>query len=342
MTPRDRVIYTLHHESTDRPPRDIWVEPGLAVLRPDEVHEVQTRFPNDLVQPDWRLPRGERAKGNPHRSSRWTDAWGCTWETSRRGAAANLARPPLIERSEAAGYEPPWELLKRFNAAAVNRGCAATTRFVLAWTEGRPCFRLRALRGDDAASVDLGRGMPEVRELLLRLLEFLRQEAAMWAEAQVDGVALMDDWGPLGNTLFESGLWSEALLPCYRQCVEVLREADKFVFFDCGADITPAMDDLVNIGVDAVTVPLHDRRSAELGVKYRRRIAFWGPVDQQPILVRSGPKDVRAAVNRLREAVDCGHGGVIAQCRWDLDVPLQNVIALFDQWNHPAPVRQAT
>jgi hypothetical protein len=333
------VIRTLHNEPVDRPPRDIWIAPGVHMLRPDEVREVRTRFPTDFAQPDWKYPRGERAKGVPCKSSRYTDAWGCTWEVSRRGAAGEVRKPLLVELSEVAAYQPPWELLKRFNASAVNRSCAATTRFVLAWTEGRPCFRLRTLRGDAAASVDLARGIPEDRELLVRLLEFLGQEAAMWAETEVDGVALMDDWGPLATTLLESGLWSDSLLRCFRRCVEVLREADKFVFFDCGADASAVLDDLIEIGVDALTAPLHAPYSGELAERYRGQIAFWGPTDQQPILTRSSPKDVRIAVNRIREAVDYGQGGVIAQCRWELDVPLQSVIALFDQWNHPAAVR---
>ena len=45
--------------------------------------------------------------------------------------------------------------------------------------------------------------------------------------------------------------------------------------------------------------------------------------------------DVRAAVKRVRTALDDGNGGVIAQCEWGNDVSAQNVAAVFEAWSEP-------
>jgi len=41
---------------------------------------------------------------------------------------------------------------------------------------------------------------------------------------------------------------------------------------------------------------------------------------------------VRAAVGRVRAALDHGQGGVIAQCEWGKDVDYDHVAAVFEAW----------
>ena len=97
ITSRDRVLRALHHEPIDRAPRDLWATPAIEMLRGDELAEMNYRYPNDLLRPDFRYPRGHRAKGSPHEVGQYTDAWGCTWETSRRGTLGELRHSPLAE-----------------------------------------------------------------------------------------------------------------------------------------------------------------------------------------------------------------------------------------------------
>jgi len=41
---------------------------------------------------------------------------------------------------------------------------------------------------------------------------------------------------------------------------------------------------------------------------------------------------VKAGVRRVRRALDDGSGGVIAQCEWGNDVPMDNVVAVYEAW----------
>ena len=45
------------------------------------------------------------------------------------------------------------------------------------------------------------------------------------------------------------------------------------------------------------------------------------------------PEDVENAVMRVRTALDDGGGGVIAQCEWGKNDPVENIKAVFEAWN---------
>jgi hypothetical protein len=75
-----------------------------------------------------------------------------------------------------------------------------------------------------------------------------------------------------------------------------------------------------------------------LAGRFRNRITFWGGADQRRILALGTPEEVKAAVRRVRAALDFGRGGLIAQCEWGESVPFQNVVALFEQWLAPMPM----
>ncbi|HOB22887.1 MAG TPA: methyltransferase, partial [Bacillota bacterium] len=57
---------------------------------------------------------------------------------------------------------------------------------------------------------------------------------------------------------------------------------------------------------------------------------FWGEIDRQHLLPFGTPEEVRAAVRRVQKAL--GNRGVIAQCEWGLDVPRENIEAVFEAW----------
>jgi len=338
MTSRDRVIRTLNHQPVDRVPRDLWTVPGIEMSRADELAEINLRFPGDFEKPDFKYPRGNRSSGKPFKVGEYTDAWGCTWRVAQRGMIGEVKVAPLADLSRLATYQPPLELLDGARFSRVNRSCAATSRFVLGWTETRPFERLQFLRGTEAALVDLACGTKEVFSLLGMLHDFFCREMRMWAATDVDGVEFMDDWGSQAALLVSPEIWCEVFKPLYRDYCEILHEKDKFAFFHSDGNITDIFPELIEIGVDAINSQLFCMDLDELAEQFRGRITFWGEIDRQRILPFGSPEQVRAAVRRVREALDYGHGGMIAQCEWGLDVPLRNVAALFDEWLYPVPV----
>lgn len=343
MTSRDLVVSTLNHEPVERVPRDLWCSPPVETLREDEAAEIEVRYPRDITQPDFKYPPGKRAKGKPYRVGHYTDAWGCTWQVTQRDTIGNLKGHPLAERAKIAEYEPPFELVAsdrhvRARLDRVNRSCAATSRFVLAWSETRPFDRLQMLRGSEAALADLASGNKQTRGLLAMLHDFSCREMEMWAETDVDGVVLMDDWGSQDSLLVAPEIWRELFRPLYRDYCKILHAKDKFAFFRSDGKISKIFGELVRTGIDAINSQLFLMDIERLAGRYRERVTFWGEIDRQHALPFGTPEDIAEAVRRVRKALDFGNGGVIAQCQWGPEVPLKNVAAVFEQWLLPLPM----
>ena len=338
MTSRDLVIKTLNHQPVDRVPRDLWHSPELEISRAEELAEINVRYPNDVTQPEFKYPPGKRASGKPHRVGRYTDAWGCTWHVAQRGGLGEVEHPVLADAARIAEYRPPLELLQGARLARVNRSCAATSRFVLAWTETRPFERLQALRGTEATLVDLAQGTKQIRDLLAMLHDFFCREMEMWAATDVDGVAFRDDWGSQDSLLVDRKLWRELFRPLYHDYCEILHAKDKFAFFHSGGNIYDIFGDLVKIGIDAINSQLFVMNLERLAKRFRGQVTFWGEIGRQHILPSGTLEEIREAVLRVRRALDFGSGGLIAQCQWDLKVPLKKIESVFEQWMRPLPM----
>jgi len=331
MTSRDRVIRALLHAPVDRAPRDLWATPEVEASRGDEVAEMQFRCPSDFLRLEPKPAKGHRAKTATSDAGEYTDAWGCVWRVTRRGGAAELIQSPLADDAAIAGYRPPFDLLESGNRAAVNQDCRASSRFVLAWTERGPFGRLQVLRGEEAALSDLGQRAGPLMTLLGAIHEFSVREMEMWAESDVDGVVLRDDWGSEQDLLLSTSLWRELFKPLYRSYCEILHAKDKFVFFHCHGYVEAIIEDLVEIGIDAVRVRLSLLDVEALAKQYRGRIAFWAEADRD-LLARAAPKEIRCAVHRIRSLLDSGHGGLIAQCDWEPNACFENVAAVLEAW----------
>jgi uroporphyrinogen-III decarboxylase len=341
MISRQRVINSLNHQPVDRAPRDLWVHPAVEQLHPDWLTEMNFRFPPDIERPPVNYPRGERAKGKPAEVGQSTDAWGCTWAVSEPAAAPVLQVHPLKEKAEIARYKPPMELLDPAKLQRAEPGRTLSTKFVLAGTETRPFERLQMLRGREAALADLARPTRDVRSLLASLHEFSCKEMELWGAMDVDGVAFRDDWGSLDGLLLSAKTWRELFKPLYRQYCEILHSHDKFAFFRSEGNITEIFGDLVEIGVDAIHAQLGCMDLGPLAERFRGRVTFWGDVDRLKILPQGTSADVRAAVRHVRDALDFGRGGLIAQCEWAPDFPFHNIAAVFDEWLRPLPAHGA-
>ncbi len=334
-TSRDRVIQTLNHQPVDRAPRDLWIAPGVEASLADEIAELLIRYPIDLVKPDFQYPQGERAKGTPHEVGEYTDAWGCVWRVAHRGMMGELRHSPLADLRQLAHYRPPYELLAPTAFTRVNRSCASTSQFVLAWSETRPFERLQCLHGPEATFVDLAHGTKELRHLLEMLHDFSLRDLETWAATDVDGVVFMDDWGSQTSLLISPEVWRELFKPLYRDYCDLLHRHDKFVFFHSDGFIADIFHDLIEVGIDAINSQLFCMDIESLAEHFRDRVTFWGEIDRQWTLPLGTPHDVQTAVQRVRKALDFGRGGLIAQCEWSQGVPFHNLAAVFESWMQP-------
>lgn len=332
MTSRQLVIHTLAHHPVERIARQLEIFPGLELVQKEDVEEMCFRYPSDIQEPDFQYPRGKRCRGSPGRQGRFTDAWGCLWEVKEVGKPAELVESPLADLALAPSYRPPKELFDKLSPEQVNRSCAATSRFVLARTDVRPFERLQFLHGAEATRVDLACGNRAIRELLHLIHECYLLEIQWWAKTDVDGVCFRDIWATAEGLLLSVDLWRDLFKPLYAQYCQILREQDKYVFFESAGNLTCILEDLVEIGVDAVECDLAGVDLQDLANRFQGKITFWGG-NPTEVLLRGTPADCRQWVGRIRQVLDNGRGGLIGKCLWDARMPFENVANLMETWS---------
>ena len=252
MTSRERVIRTLKFQEVDRMPRDLWILESIPMFRNDDLQAVHSKYPMDITQPEYSYGKGKRCKGVPYRIGESTDAWGCEWQVAEDGVIGEVRGYPLADWSALDTYAPPWELLAEADLSKVNAFCANTDKFVLVWTETRPFERMQFLRGTENIMMDLAYDEPEIYKLRDLLQAFFVKEMELWANTDVDGVIVMDDWGSQNALLISPETWRAFFKPLYKEYADILHSSGKYMFFHSDGNIEAIYPDLVELGVDEI------------------------------------------------------------------------------------------
>ncbi len=331
MTPRELVRRTLEFASPPVVPRQAWILPWAEDHHPAEVARLRTEFPDDIVAAPGLYRSPLPIVGNRYEKGVYVDEWGCRF-TNIHGGVIGIVRDPLIRG---------WTDLDRFRTpdaplavdrAAVNDFCCHTDRFVLAGTLVRPFERLTFIRTMETALTDIVRQPPELFELLRRIHAHYLKEVDAWACTDVDAIVLMDDWGMQRGMLVAPEFFRRVFKPFYREYCDIARQHGKYVFMHSDGNILPIIDDLIEIGVDALNSQVACMGVKELGRRFAGRITFWGEMDRQQLLPFGTLEDVRRAVCEAREHLHA-NGGVIAQCEFGPGAKPENVFEVFRTWD---------
>ncbi|MFH1086900.1 MAG: uroporphyrinogen decarboxylase family protein [Chloroflexota bacterium] len=327
LTSRERVARTLRFEGVDRPARDVWTLPAAFYGREAELRALLDQYPRDFGDSGFRDPADESPIYEP---GEWTDAWGSTWLNIQRGMIGEVKRPALDDWGKLDAWSPPYHLLGR-GFEDVNRTCAQSDTFV-ALGLPRPWERLQFVRGSENAYRDLAWGVPQVFKLLEMLHDYYMQHLNYVMQTDVDAVSFMDDWGSKHALLISPAMWVAYFKPLYKDYVDVAHAHDKFAIMHSDGYILPIYEHLIEIGVDAINSQLFTMPIEEIGQRFKGRITFWGEIDRQQILPFGTPDDVRAAVQRVKDALWDPRGGVIGQAEFNQGYPLENIRAFFEAW----------
>lgn len=344
MTSKERVRAAIAFAGPDRAPRDLWMNPYIGLFMRDRADELLSRFPVDFATIGARAaqPGDMDARDKYGAAGTYRDEWGSLWRLGEPGVIGEVKEPAIREWRDLAHFKPPWDTLCDRDTGFVNAACAATDKFTLSGITARPFERLQFVRGTENILVELACRQPELFEVLRMIHEFYLQDVAWWAQTDVDGIFMMDDWGSARALLISPDMWREIFKPMYREYCDIIHGAGKAAFFHSDGHIEAIYADFIEIGVDAINSQLFCMNIERLAEQYKGRVTFWGEIDRQHVLP-FGPRDeVRDAVLRVRRALDDPAGGIIAQCCWGQEAPIENIAAVFETWSEPAPERVDT
>jgi uroporphyrinogen-III decarboxylase len=142
----------------------------------------------------------------------------------------------------------------------------------------------------------------------------------------------MDDWGTQTGLLLHPETFRQIFKPMYRDYAEIARQHGKQVFMHSDGHITGLIEDLIEVGVEALNAQIFCMGVEDLGRRFKGRITFWGEIDRQHLLVHGTRRDIEQAVRSVRDSL-YAEGGVIAQCEFGLEADPDNVLAVFEAWD---------
>jgi len=138
--------------------------------------------------------------------------------------------------------------------------------------------------------------------------------------------------------LIDPDLWRERFKPVYADWFGRIHKTGRLVFFHSDGWILPIIEDLIEIGVDAINCQVAVMGEETLAEQYGGRICFWGELDRQQTLPRGTPDEVAAAAENMLRLFARPEGGFIAQFEVGPDVPPANFRRGFEtmaRWRSP-------
>ncbi len=332
MTGRERVRAALTFNRPDRVPRDLWALPYVTLFEKESFDAVIQKYPMDIgtsqLSPGWsdKVIKASASAGS------YVDDWGSEWHVGEPGVVGEVRKPVLYDWDNLKSFQPPWNLIRKRDLSYANKSCEESDKFMLSDVTARPFERLQFLRGTENLFMDIAYDAAEMRKLLEMVHEFYLEDVRQWCASSVDAVFLMDDWGTNRSLLIDPKVWRALFKPLYKEYCDMIHSAGKFAFFHTDGNTESIFGDLVEVGMDAINSQLFVMDIEELSRKYKGKVTFWGEVDRQHALPFGTKEEVQRAVRRVKEVLDDGTGGVIAQCEWGKQNPRQNIETVFETW----------
>lgn len=199
------------------------------------------------------------------------------------------------------------------------------TVFELAWY----------LRGMDELFLDLVEGTGIADRLLDYFMERAVHAVRAYVRAGVDAIRLGDDVGTQRGMMMSVVFWRTHLKTRLARVIRAIREEggdQVWVCYHSDGDIREILDDLIEIGVDAIN-PLQPECMpvGEVAASFGDRLGFWGMIGTQTTMPFGTPDDVRRAVDVVADLVRSGCAAIAAPTHvLEPDVPPANILAFVE------------
>ncbi len=367
MTSRERVLASLNHQEPDRVPLDIGggistsvVVEGYDQLKdhlgiPGETREMSKAFRVAWVDEAVRRHLGAdlyplliRPPANwtppPSEPGTMIDDWDVKWKRTPYGDNCyywEMVSHPLAEATvedlETFPWPDPWDpgltagLEDEVKALYEDTDYAimADARFKSFWELGY------MLRGIEQMYMDLLLNPEFVTALMDRLLALNIVVTGRFldiAGPYIQVFRTTDDMATQQRLMMKPETYRRLLKPYYRKYIDFVKSKTeaKIFYHSCG-NIVDIIDDLAEIGVDAINPVQVSAMADTAGLKARfgHKMSFWGAIDSQRVLPFGSVEDVEAEVRRRIRDLAPGGGYVVAGVHTiQPDVPPQNIVAM--------------
>lgn len=330
MKPQDRVIATIELEGPDRVP--IMHSPllGALIKYGEGLNDIFMRYPQDFGPSRFNIPKSEELPPSCRKGIN-KDEWGTVWASSIDGILGQVRDYPIKSWEDLDNYRFPFlqSESKDLKIRVLNlRRKGYFT--ILGFEPGNFFEKMQWLRGFKNLLMDFHRRPKGLYELADRLLEYCLESIGFVLEAKPDAIGFADDWGTQDRLMVKPSLWRDFFKPRYKEMFKLVHDHGAYVYFHSDGYIMDIIQDLAQIGVDVLNPQFSCFKLEELTKAVGDKMCISSDIDRQYMLPRGTPEEVDAYVKSVIELFGHGgRGGLICRGEVNIDVPLENVEAMY-------------
>ncbi|MBS7612504.1 hypothetical protein KEJ27_09970 [Candidatus Bathyarchaeota archaeon] len=333
MNSRERVLAAINLSKPDRVPLMHSPLPGAIIKYGEQLIEIFRRYPHDFGPSEFTVPKHEELPAD-YKAGVHRDGWGTVWSSTVDGIHGQVVDYPIKTVEDYSTYEfpQPRDLEKYMNQLKryVDDLKAKGFFVMLGFDPGNFFERLQWLRGFRNLMIDLIKNRRVLEAFADRLLEYCLFSLQTVLEAKPDAVSFADDWGTQDRLMISPSLWRGFFKPRYRRMFKLIHDYDAYVYFHSDGYIVDIIPDLVEIGVDVLNPQFSCHNLEQLAGMVKGKISISSDIDRQYVLPRGTPEEVEGYVKRVVELFGYGNnGGLIGRGEVNIDVPLENVEAMY-------------
>ena len=346
MHPKDRFLAAMRRKPVDRVPLFDFLcqKPLFTQIIGRTPDAYNARDAMDLtvalgLDGVW-IPYGCYAGCSPEKLSEnvYKDEWGTIYQKNEY--AWPIDAPigyPLKTREDLAHYPPPDPAaegrLDEINTAlAINRELGDQAVAVLGGVTG-PFTTCWLLMGYDTICLNLYDDPRFVERVAQMAVDFALVAVPRMARAGVDAILLADDYGCSAGGFLRPTQFKAIFKPALKQISDCIKAHDLPIFFHSCGCIWDYLDDLVDLGIEALN-PLQRTAGmdlAEVKKKYGDKFCLIGNIDSSRTLPFGSRQDVeREVIEAIRIAAP-GYGYILASDHSLHDgISIENIRCMFD------------
>lgn len=354
MTPKERILAVLDRKPVDRLPVDLWHTPEIgAALRQhfgvaDDLAVYRALGLDKIVWVfmDYHAKSGERAgaqSGAGAESAGSRTTWGVPLKDVEAGAAhyAEFASAPLsgFDTPRSLDDYPWWPQVEHFDYHAAAQAAQLAARDFAVIGPWVSFFEIYSqMRGLEQSMIDLIEN-EELVEATLDRIESIQTEMMKRFFAQtgrnVDLVFISDDIAGQQSLLMSPASWTRHLQPRLKRWCDLIHAHGLKVLYHTDGAARPLLRPILDCGVDVLNPIQHacpGMDLAELKKEFGDRVIFHGGVDNQTVLPRGTPDQVRAEVRECCRTLGAGGEGYICSSCHNVQAgtPLENIFAMIE------------
>ena len=356
MTPRERILASLHHQVPDRTPTDGWFHPAVQEMLKD--HYGTDDWDEVLIElgiegwascgvelrfPEYELRATERPGPVPGRTAVWLDErtyedeWGVRHRIGAGGWYEEWVDGPLTAAHTVRDMAQAWlpgsdNIVEPDDYAGRVAQLKAQGCFVSGGIPN-PYKQAWMLRGMDNVLADYLIHRDMLETLYDRLYELYGDMAQRMARAGVDMIQITGDIAMQDRIIMGPDTWRQVDKPRLQRLIDACREInpDVLFFIHSDGDVSELVPDIVELGFDVLN-PLQPEcvDPAQIKREWGTRIALHGGISLQRTLPFGTVDDVRDEVENLIRS--CGYDGGLVVFPSNViqpDTPVENIIACF-------------